>query len=43
MGQGGKASLANTSDADIMEYILGKLEARIAVKARTFLVKVKAK
>jgi hypothetical protein len=25
-----------------MEYILGKFETRIAVKARTFLVKVKA-
>ena len=42
MGQGGKASLANTADADILEYILAKLAARIATKARTFLVKVKA-
>ena len=42
MGQGGKASLANTADADILEYILVKLAARIAAKARTFLVKVKA-
>jgi ribonuclease HI len=42
MGQGGRASLANTADADILEYILAKLVARIAAKARTFLVKVKA-
>ena len=32
VGQGGKASLANTADADILEYILGKLAARIAAK-----------
>jgi hypothetical protein len=38
-GQGGKVSLANTADADILEYILTKLAARIAAKARTFLVK----
>jgi ribonuclease HI len=42
VGQGGKASLANTSDEDILEYILTKLAARIAAKSRTFLVKVKA-
>ena len=43
VGQGGKASLANTADADILEYILAKLAARIAAnKAWTFLVKVKA-
>jgi ribonuclease HI len=42
VGQGGKASLANTADADILEYILAKLAARIAAKSRTFLVKVKA-
>ena len=42
MGQGGKASLANTADADILEYILTKLAARIAANSRTFLVKVKA-
>jgi hypothetical protein len=41
VGQGGKSSLANTADADILEYILTKLAARIAVKSRTFLVKVK--
>ena len=41
VGQGGKVSLTNTSDTDILEYILGKLAARIAAKARTFLVKVK--
>ena len=42
MGQGGKAPLAITADADILKYILVKLAARIAAKARTFLVKVKA-
>ena len=35
-GQGGKASLANTVDADILKYILAKLAARIAAKSRTF-------
>ena len=34
--------LANTADADILEYILAKLAARIAAKSRTFLIKVKA-
>ena len=29
VGQGGKASLANTADADILAYILAKLAARI--------------
>ena len=42
MGQGGEASLTNTTDADILEYILSKLTARIAAKFRTFLVKVKS-
>jgi len=42
VGQGGKTSLANTADADILEYILAKLAARIAAKSRTFLIKVKA-
>ena len=42
MGQGGKVSLSNTSDVDILEYILVKVEARIAAKTSTFLVKVKA-
>jgi ribonuclease HI len=42
VGQGGKVSLANTADADILEYILTKLAARIVAKSRTFLVKVKA-
>jgi hypothetical protein len=42
VGQGGKVSLTNTADADILEYILAKLAARIAAKSRTFLVKVKA-
>ena len=41
VGQGGKAFLANTTDADILEYILAKLAARIAAKSRTFLIKVK--
>ncbi len=36
VGQGGKASLANTADADTLEYILTKLAARIATKSRTF-------
>ena len=42
VGQGGKASLANSADADILEYILSKLATRIVAKSRTFLVKVKA-
>ena len=42
VGQGGKASLSNTADADILEFIIGKLRARIAANARTFLVKIKA-
>jgi hypothetical protein len=41
VGQGGKASSANSADADILEYILAKLGARIVAKSRTFLVKVK--
>ena len=41
VGQGGKASLANTTDVDILEYILAKLATRIVGKVRTFLVKVK--
>ena len=41
-GQGGKVSLANTADTDILEYILVKLAAKIVAKARTFdLVEVK--
>ncbi len=42
VGRGGKSSLTNTTDADILEYILAKLAARIAAKSRTFLIKVKA-
>ena len=42
VGQGGKASLANTADVDILEYILERLAARIEAGSRTFLVKVKA-
>jgi hypothetical protein len=42
IGQSGNASLANTADADILEYIIGKLRSRIAANARTFLVKIKA-
>ena len=42
VGQGGKDSLANTADVDILEYILAKLMTRIEAKSRTFLVKVKA-
>jgi len=41
VGQGGKASLSNTADADILEYILAKLATRIVAKSRTFLVNVK--
>ncbi len=41
VGQGRKASLVNTADADILEYILTKLTARIEAKSRTFLAKVK--
>jgi hypothetical protein len=41
VGQGGKASLVNTADADILVYILSKIEARIVSKSRTFQVKVK--
>jgi hypothetical protein len=35
-GQGGKASLANTVDDDILEYILGKLRARMAARIGHF-------
>ena len=38
VGQGGKSSLSNTADDNILEYILAKLESRIAIQARTFLV-----
>jgi ribonuclease HI len=41
IGQGGKVSLSNTADADILEFIIGKLRTRIAANARTFLVKIK--
>ncbi len=41
VGQGGNPSLPNTTDADILEYILVKLTTRITTKVRTFLVKVK--
>ena len=41
IGQGGKASVSNKADADILEFIIGKLRARIAANARTFLVKIK--
>jgi ribonuclease HI len=41
VGQEGKSSLANTTDVDILEYILTKLAVRITAKSRTFLVKVK--
>jgi ribonuclease HI len=42
VGQGGRGSLANTDDADIVEYFLTKLAVRIEAKSRTFLIKVKA-
>ena len=41
IGQGGKASLANTADADILDFIIGKLRARKKTNARRFLVKIK--
>jgi hypothetical protein len=41
IGQGDKASLTNTSDVDILEFIIGKLWARILANARPFLVKIK--
>ena len=41
VGQGGKDSLPNTSDDDIVEYILAKTTSRTVIKSRTFLVKVK--
>ena len=41
VGQGGKSSLVNTVDTDILEYILSRLVVRITTKTRTFLVKVK--
>ena len=41
VGQGGKASITNTSDADILQYILEKVAARIEAKVRTFLDKTK--
>jgi ribonuclease HI len=41
VGQGGKTSLVNTTDADILEYIVTKLSGRIAAKVRIFLGKVK--
>ncbi len=34
VGQGGKDSVSNTTDADILEYILTKLAARITPKSR---------
>jgi ribonuclease HI len=42
VGQGGRVSLANTADTDMLEYILTKLAERIVAKSRTFLIKVKA-
>ena len=41
VGQGGKTSLANTTDTDILEYIVTKLSTRLAAMVRTFLGKVK--
>ena len=35
VGQGGKTSLVNTVNADILEYILVKLSARIAANDLT--------
>jgi hypothetical protein len=41
IGQGGKTSLSNTTDVDILEFIISKLRTRIVVNVRTFLVKIK--
>ena len=41
IGQDGKTFLVNTVDADILEFIIGKLWARITANVRTFLVKIK--
>jgi len=41
VGQGGKSSLPDTTDADILEYILTKITTRIKAKVKTFLVKSK--
>jgi hypothetical protein len=43
VGQGGKASLANSADADILEYILAKLAGRIAAKSRTARIAAKSR
>ena len=42
VGEGGKATLANTPDADILRGVLAVLAQRIKAGAATFLVKVKA-
>ena len=42
MELGDPSTHSNTSDADILEYILTKRAVRITAKARTFLVNVKA-
>ena len=42
VGPGGKDSLVNTVDDDILEYILNKLRTKEEAKAKTFLIKVKA-
>ena len=42
IGQGSKASLTHTADADILEYIIGKLRSRIIANTKTFLIKIKA-
>ncbi len=39
--QGSETCLTNTSDGDILEFIIGKLRARITANVRTFLVKIK--
>ena len=42
IGQGGKATLANAPDADILHEILTRLRARIEAGRATFFVKVKS-
>ena len=34
VGQGGKVSLVNTTDADILEYILGRVRRPVAIGSK---------
>ena len=42
IGEGGKATLATTPNADIMREVLCMLKTRIAAGSATFLIKVKS-